>query len=258
VSNVRDRAQNPNTIAPGSQFSYVVSIDNGTIPAVDNTPPAVTSISINGATQLDIHFSEKLDKSTAEIRSNYAITPSINIVGAILNDNQTTVHLITSKHVPENDYTLIVNNVMDLAQNPNEIPANSQFAYNFARETVEFPGDNFPDDGGGGQAPRSFALFQNYPNPFNPETEIRFYLDSPREVNLGIYNTRGQLIRLLAEDEMSAGYHTVLWDGTNSRGLPVPSGVYFYSLVVNKEDQNDNLLVNIAIERRVKRMTLLR
>jgi fibronectin type 3 domain-containing protein len=259
VNNVRDRAPVPNTILNDSRFGYIVDIDQGGIGSTDNTPPSVTSVIVNGATQLDVHFSEQIEETSAEQKDNYIITPSVDIVGAILNENGTTVHLITAAHAAENDYTLIVNNILDQAQNPNEIPDNTEFSYTYAKEDVEFPGeDQQPEDGGGAQTPRSFALFQNYPNPFNPETEIRFYLDKRRPVNLAIYNTLGQLIKVLAQDEMPQGYHTVVWDGSNEQGRLAPSGVYFYSLEVNKEDQRGSLLVDVSIERRVKRMTLLR
>ena len=77
-----------------------------------------------------------------------------------------------------------------------------------------------------GKAARSFRLEQNYPNPFNPSTEIRFVLPKASKVNLSVYNTLGQQIRILASGFMPSGSHTAVWDGRDEQGSLVPSGVY--------------------------------
>ncbi|MCD4828323.1 MAG: right-handed parallel beta-helix repeat-containing protein [Candidatus Cloacimonetes bacterium] len=71
---------------------------------------------------------------------------------------------------------------------------------------------------------------QNYPNPFNPETTIRFTLPRDVHVELAVYNIRGQRVRTLANEDMIRGYHAVKWDGRDSNGSSVASGVYFYRL----------------------------
>jgi aminopeptidase N len=82
-----------------------------------------------------------------------------------------------------------------------------------------------------GEAVPSFAfLDQNYPNPFNPATTIRFRLNEPAAVSLRIYDAAGRLVRVLVEAPLSAGSHARAWDGTDSRGAEVSSGVYLYRL----------------------------
>ncbi|MCI0595340.1 MAG: T9SS type A sorting domain-containing protein [candidate division Zixibacteria bacterium] len=81
-----------------------------------------------------------------------------------------------------------------------------------------------------GTLPRVFSLSQNYPNPFNPTTNISFSLPVPGKAVLTIYNILGQKVRTLADGEKPAGTHTVIWDGTDSRGAPVSSGIYFYKI----------------------------
>ncbi|MFQ6044198.1 MAG: FlgD immunoglobulin-like domain containing protein, partial [Candidatus Poribacteria bacterium] len=83
--------------------------------------------------------------------------------------------------------------------------------------------------------PRSFALLQNYPNPFNPETWIPYQLAENANVHISIYNSAGQLVRVLSIGEMQAGSYltkgrAAYWDGRNERGERVGSGVYFYHL----------------------------
>ena len=78
--------------------------------------------------------------------------------------------------------------------------------------------------------PDEFALEQNYPNPFNPSTEIRFQLPEASQVVVKIFNTLGQEIRALTDNEYKPGFHTIRWDGKNNNGSPVSSGTYLYQL----------------------------
>jgi hypothetical protein len=78
--------------------------------------------------------------------------------------------------------------------------------------------------------PTAFALYANYPNPFNPTTNISFALPVDSKVSLKLYNVAGQLVRTLVNETMPAGTHTVTWDGNNSNGEKVASGIYFYKL----------------------------
>lgn len=78
--------------------------------------------------------------------------------------------------------------------------------------------------------PEVYELSQNYPNPFNPTTTIQFQLPRPGVVRLFVYNSLGQVVARLANGMREAGYHTVLWNGRDLQGNPVPSGVYHYRL----------------------------
>jgi hypothetical protein len=78
--------------------------------------------------------------------------------------------------------------------------------------------------------PTQYTLEQNYPNPFNPTTQISFSLPNTERVTLTIYNLIGQKIRTLVDGTMSAGSHVVTWNGKDTRGVQMPSGVYFYRL----------------------------
>jgi hypothetical protein len=78
--------------------------------------------------------------------------------------------------------------------------------------------------------PTEFDLAQNYPNPFNPATTIKYATSKPGQVQLAIFNVLGQQVRELVNDVLPAGYHTVVWDGTNNAGETVATGIYFYRL----------------------------
>jgi hypothetical protein len=85
-----------------------------------------------------------------------------------------------------------------------------------------------------GGLPTTWSLSQNYPNPFNATTQISFALPQAGNVALKIYNVAGQLVKSFNQ-EMQAGNHTITWDGINSKGDVVASGVYFYKLDVDKQ-----------------------
>ena len=86
----------------------------------------------------------------------------------------------------------------------------------------------------GTEIPVLFKLEQNYPNPFNPITNIQFSLPQASPVALEIYNIMGKQVRILAREEMSAGQHTLQWNGTNNFGASVASGIYIYRLKAGK------------------------
>ena len=75
--------------------------------------------------------------------------------------------------------------------------------------------------------PTEFGLSQNYPNPFNPSTHIQVSLKDAGHVTLEVYNALGQKINALLNRDMTAGVHSVTFDGTG-----LSSGVYFYKVIV--------------------------
>ena len=85
----------------------------------------------------------------------------------------------------------------------------------------------------------------NYPNPFNPTTTISFSLTQISSfVKLSIYNVKGQKIKTLLRNQLSAGTHSVIWDGKDSNDKRVSSGIYFYKLSTeNKTLQKKMLLL---------------
>ncbi|UCH84685.1 MAG: T9SS type A sorting domain-containing protein [Candidatus Latescibacterota bacterium] len=76
----------------------------------------------------------------------------------------------------------------------------------------------------------NIELMQNHPNPFNPVTTIVFSLSVKTDVRLGVYDAAGRLIRMLIDERRPAGPGEARWDGTDAKGTPVSSGVYFYRL----------------------------
>ena len=83
--------------------------------------------------------------------------------------------------------------------------------------------------------PKQTLLLPNYPNPFNPETWIPYQLSEPGDVVVHIYGVNGVLVRTLGLGHQLAGTYqsrtrAAHWDGRNSLGETVASGIYFYTL----------------------------
>ena len=83
--------------------------------------------------------------------------------------------------------------------------------------------------------PNETVLLANYPNPFNPETWIPYQLAEAADVTLTIYDSNGNVIRVLDFGHQPIGIYesksrAAYWDGRNTVGEPVASGIYFYTL----------------------------
>ena len=88
------------------------------------------------------------------------------------------------------------------------------------------------------EVPQAFRLSQNYPNPFNPSTTIRYGLSSRSHVIISVFNTLGQMVAVLQNGEMDAGYHDVKFDAAN-----LSSGLYFYRLQAGTFVETKRLLL---------------
>ena len=96
--------------------------------------------------------------------------------------------------------------------------------------------------------PKETSLLPNYPNPFNPETWIPYQLAVPADVRIAIYAVDGQLVRTLDLGHQPVGVYksqsrAAYWDGRNSLGEPVASGVYFYTLTAGEFTATRKMLI---------------
>lgn len=122
--------------------------------------------------------------------------------------------------------------LMDVDIEPSEKATYTETYYGWAVEKWLFDGDlgtlvsieqitnNIPED---------FVLKQNYPNPFNPITTIEFDIQKAGLVTLEIYNTLGQKIATLVDDQLAPGAYQVDFDASR-----LTSGIYFYRLTAGK------------------------
>jgi photosystem II stability/assembly factor-like uncharacterized protein len=73
--------------------------------------------------------------------------------------------------------------------------------------------------------PIRFSLSQNYPNPFNPNTVISYSLPSASNIKLSVFNTLGQVVRIIENTFKQSGNYSINFNASN-----LPSGVYFYRI----------------------------
>ena len=92
---------------------------------------------------------------------------------------------------------------------------------------IQMPPSAIPDEPLPG--PETFGL-SNYPNPFNPSTTITYELAKAGRTRLAVYNLRGQMVNILSDEQQSSGTHKIVWDGLDSHGRSLSSGVYLLKL----------------------------
>lgn len=128
--------------------------------------------------------------------------------------------------------TTVLNEFITLTSNDASLPS-QQIALHI--DTVANDDDNY--------IPLVTKLEGNYPNPFNPVTTIRFAVKEPGKISINIYNPKGQLVKTLVNDNLKAGNHSAVWNGTDEHGKPVSSGVYLYRMQASGISQTRKMML---------------
>jgi hypothetical protein len=91
--------------------------------------------------------------------------------------------------------------------------------------------------------PSVYKLADNYPNPFNPETTIKFALPEAQDVRMEIFDIKGHRVRVLVDEAMAAGNHSVVWNGRDKNGRVCASGTYFYRVQAGPLNETRRMLL---------------
>jgi hypothetical protein len=91
--------------------------------------------------------------------------------------------------------------------------------------------------------PTQFSLSGNYPNPFNPSTKFVVAVPKTALVGIVVYDILGRQVRTLVNEQKSAGYHTIEWNGLSDDGGIAPSGVYFVRMVSEKFNTTQKIMM---------------
>ncbi|MBN1479221.1 DUF362 domain-containing protein [candidate division KSB1 bacterium] len=83
--------------------------------------------------------------------------------------------------------------------------------------------------------PMQTALVQNYPNPFNAQTKIRLFLAQDNDVEIAVYNVKGEFVTTLMDGFVESGEHHIVWNGTSATGRTMPSGFYIVRLTTDHQ-----------------------
>ena len=87
---------------------------------------------------------------------------------------------------------------------------------------------------------KPIVVEQSFPNPFNPlqnESTVRYHVSNLSDVTCSIFNIKGQLVKRWSRPDSSPGDYMIIWNGTNTKGQRVASGVYFYQLTAGDYSQ---------------------
>jgi hypothetical protein len=90
--------------------------------------------------------------------------------------------------------------------------------------------------------PQDFMLYSPYPNPFNPVTHFKFDIPNLDAVNISVFDLSGKLTRTITNEEYRQGRYSLTWNGRNSQGKIVPTGIYFIQLTTSSFVQTKKAL----------------
>ena len=97
--------------------------------------------------------------------------------------------------------------------------------------------------GNNGASSQEFLLYDAYPNPFNPSTRLRYRIPEAGNVRLEIFNAVGQKVAGVVNEFQQAGRHEIVWNATNTNGLPLNGGTYFGRLQAGGFERTVKLLL---------------
>ena len=255
-----------NTLILG-MCTYISDVDNTdlTITATGNQNVTIaingTDITLgalpnwNGTEQIVFIVNDNVNKTIAIDTTNIIVTP--------VNDTP----VITTFEPAQTTITVETNNSIDFSVNASDVDSDISYAWFVNNENQNISLDSFTyqcsesgtqqikvviSDGQSSveqiwnvtvpvsnndvnSMPNVTKLYQNYPNPFNPETTIRYSLKNTGDVNLSIFNIRGQLIKVLKNCNLKAGDYTQTWNGLNDHNIPVSSGIYYIRMTTSSD-----------------------
>ncbi|UCF70758.1 MAG: T9SS type A sorting domain-containing protein, partial [candidate division WOR-3 bacterium] len=88
-----------------------------------------------------------------------------------------------------------------------------------------------------------FLQLQCYPNPSTSAVTFQYYLAETQNATLAIYNILGQEVRTIVDEKQTPGQKMVHWDGCDSRGRILSSGIYFGYLTVGTRVQTRKVIL---------------
>ncbi len=174
----------------------------------------------------------------------------------ILNESELSGNLISLQNAP-----VFIRNISTHGIDINLAVMRNSIGFQGAGELVRFPAELQPDKvtiqardvnnqslvvrlNGSGSADVTsdiLTLHGNFPNPFNPQTIIQYNLPVSTDVVLEICSLSGRKVATLVSEKQLAGQQNIMWDGCNQAGIPVASGVYFYTIRAAEEHRSGRM-----------------
>jgi len=120
---------------------------------------------------------------------------------------------------------------------------NNLYMCSFDGKIYRFQSTTGGDFGSDTKSLKKFRLGQNYPNPFNSRTVITYYLPGSAEVILEVYNTVGDLVKILVNEIQSSGQKSEVWNCKDEQNNRVTSGIYLCKLRVDGLEEVRKMIV---------------
>ncbi len=184
-------------------YGFVLTFDPEQFEYVRSEEADASMISTNGNAALMVHKNHEAGR---------VAVGAVQVDGSSASGNGQLAEVVFRKvgDAGLSDFRLVEGIMVDLAGETTEVPAS-------VLQNVSL-------------GPTDYGLQQNVPNPFNPETTISYQLRESGRALLTVYSSLGQEIRTLVDEVQEVGAYTVRWDGRDSFGRQVASGVYFYKM----------------------------
>lgn len=181
--------------------------------SVDNLAPGaplgLAGVNNSGLAHLTWSASGSHDEDLAQYRVYRGTEP-----GFVQNESTLVGNSLTTNFTDESAAGTVYYRVTGVDVHGNEGDASAEVMVQLAVSGVD-------------ALPTTFRHGGNYPNPFNPMTRIAFDLPKTAQVRVSVFNAAGQLVTTLISESLNAGHHEVRWNGQDSTGHSVSSGVYF-------------------------------
>jgi tetratricopeptide (TPR) repeat protein len=185
-------------------------------------------------------------------KGNY--TGAINIYDRIINLSPTSYYGITAmfeKYFAALNYkkdrelaASLLGEIQSLPYDDEDFLIRKEMAefllYGFQESDNKFGKPLGSSDNNSIEIPKEFSLLGNYPNPFNPTTNISYSLPFASSVDLTIYDIMGREIKSFVFSSQSSGIQNIIWDGRNSNGENVSSGIYLYRIRLQSLENNES------------------
>ena len=91
--------------------------------------------------------------------------------------------------------------------------------------------------------PEYFRVSPNYPNPFNPSTTIDIQTSKRDNLDVRIFDARGNLISVLINENMESGHYVLQWSGVDDMGRSMPTGIYFLQVRSGAESNTQKMIM---------------
>ncbi len=205
---------------------FSVDESDNTFSIIDNTPPSVSVIFPNGGETFQvgdtclISWTASDDVGVCHVDIYYS------------NNGGFSWNTISVSEVNDSEYEWVVPNTASefclVKIEAFDAGLNMSFDISDSLFTIYDP-TGVVEGARAGAVPREFVLFQNEPNPFHATTTVKIMAPDYGSINLSIYDCSGRLVNELAR-ETGPGVARLVWDGRDSSGHLVPTGMYFYRL----------------------------